>query len=1126
MEKKMKIKQKVVALLFLAIAAFATFAFSPVDTQAAMADNAYTKPFNAPYYEYRTATTLQSATSYQVGWNQSGGKWFYMTDSRHYYADGLATIGGKNYLFDHNGYCVTGWVRFTEDVKWGYQGPRIMYFDPTNAWMVTQYQVIDGIGRSFGNSGYLQYGRGNKVVWNGVEYILDDAGVCAQWKPSQGTSLVDAKTKFETLAEDDVVDGNYEFQAQVNDNTEVVPWGFTPIKTKEDYSYISFNIVSDDSMKGQFGAWYYNVGTYKGRVIDAKSTVTDYDLYDQFGTECAYIGMAHTRLGIAISNCVSAEVKIEFYDHETGKPVDVQGFATVTDIDSAQACEITSDYDKIYVADDCELMYTPGDSGNPIFCDPIENGKLRNDGDTSGQVLVNFTGSSFSFRFYNDDSFWESNGVPFYSMSDTTSTSHPFFTVDDVMNASDLGNHSWQGYIASRPARVATPHPPAKTVSDSDEKDVTTNTLKDMDEGYSYKISENVPMQASNKFYYTNYQIVDKLEPCLDYVSARVENDAGQDVSSLYSINVSGQTVTFTCKDPSADSFYGQTYHYIINVKIDKTSDLSGYLKDDHYEIPNKGSLIVKSDYEDETYDTNQVITKVKVPEPAKITINLTKTGSNTECTEGNPNYTLKDTEVTVYSDEKCTVSVGKITTDENGKGSISGLNAAKYWVKETKAPSGYSLNQTPQAIDATNATNGQTYEIEISDVPLLDPVGILLQKIDATTNKAGAMQGAQFEVKYYTSIMDSDPAAAGQTPARTWVFETDSDGYLTYDEDYLVSGDELYVNANGTPSLPYGTLTFKEIKAPEGYLINSTIITAKIDASSSGLDISYQAPTQKEQPLTLRLTKTEAGSGKAVEGVVFTHTDPDGKQKTYTTDANGKITISNLAYGNHTLVETKTVAGLTLNTQKIQFTVGTDNKITITSGSAEETSTNGKVTVNVANDGCIDVAMENKLANFDILVHKVNENSTKLEGAEFTLYSDSNCKTQIGKATSNSDGELRFSDLTIGAVYYMKETAAPEGYKIPVNSDGSEIVYKIQTASSAVDGTFTLYVNDKAYTSDSGQFHVAGTASDRVADLTIVNQTSVQLPETGSNGMIIIAGVGAVLACVAIVLIVRRKKK
>ena len=42
---------------------------------------------------------------------------------------------------------------------------------------------------------------------------------------------------------------------------------------------------------------------------------------------------------------------------------------------------------------------------------------------------------------------------------------------------------------------------------------------------------------------------------------------------------------------------------------------------------------------------------------------------------------------------------------------------------------------------------------------------------------------------------------------------------------DYLVSGDAFYYNSAGTiVTLPLGTVTIQETKAPEGYLINNEL--------------------------------------------------------------------------------------------------------------------------------------------------------------------------------------------------------------------------------------------------------------------------------------------------------------
>ena len=77
-----------------------------------------------------------------------------------------------------------------------------------------------------------------------------------------------------------------------------------------------------------------------------------------------------------------------------------------------------------------------------------------------------------------------------------------------------------------------------------------------------------------------------------------------------------------------------------------------------------------------------------------------------------------------------------------------------------------------------------------------MDLVGILLGKVDAETNQnkpqgSATLQGAQFTVKYYAGLWEAnkDPATLGKTPSRTWVFQTDKDGYTSHSKNYLVTG-------------------------------------------------------------------------------------------------------------------------------------------------------------------------------------------------------------------------------------------------------------------------------------------------------------------------------------------------
>lgn len=518
--------------------------------------------------------------------------------------------------------------------------------------------------------------------------------------------------------------------------------------------------------------------------------------------------------------------------------------------------------------------------------------------------------------------------------------------------------------------------------------------------------------------------------------------------------------------------------------------------------------------------------TSSEPPKTAKI--ELQKKSGDPEVTDGNDNYSLKDAEYTVYSNKTCTTVVGMIKTDEKGYGSLSGLPLGIYYVKETKASPGYGLDTNIYTADVSSGSTAEiTTKVLSTEIPLLDPVTIILKKVDAETGNNnpqgnGSLKDAQFLVKYYTVIMDTDPEKSGYKAERSWIFKTDEDGFLAFSKEYLVSGDELYLDATGSPSLPFGTVTFQEIKAPQGYQLNPEIIVSPINKTASYEPI-YHEPTIKENILKLNLKKVQDGTSVVIPGVVFEHTNPDGTTEKWTTDKSGNITIKGLQWGTHTIKEISVPDGYELNTSVIKFTVSEKNEITFEDQNIEETETNGAISMEVNKEGNIDITVENKVAPFKVQIHKINNKNQVLEGAEFTLYSDKDCKNEVAKEISDEKGNLTFENLQVEKEYYLKETKAPKGYKIPLNADGSEIIYKIKVESTPVDNIFNFYVNDKVYT-NSSTGSITVDSAERVGSLTIVNNIGYKLPNTGSNKAMILYGVGSALMVLSA--IVSRKRR
>lgn len=527
-------------------------------------------------------------------------------------------------------------------------------------------------------------------------------------------------------------------------------------------------------------------------------------------------------------------------------------------------------------------------------------------------------------------------------------------------------------------------------------------------------------------------------------------------------------------------------------------------------------------------------------PGPQKGKLSIMKKSANPEITENNPCYELKGAEYGVYKtkadatndkNKVNTLIIGKYDDTEKNKNWSNEieLEAGTYYVKETKAPKGYALN--PNAVKVVIEAGKNTWIGEESndfvDYPQSDPVRILLGKVDKETNKnkpqgSASLAGAEFTVKYYKGIYDEDPATQGQTPARSWVLKTNENGFATLSSKYKISGDDFYYASTGDPTLPVGTITIQETKAPTGYFINDKVFVRKIVAGGNkeGVD-TYNQPEVLEKVIKFNIKKVQVGTSTPVAGAVFRHTLPDGSTKDLETNGSGEITITGLASGTHKIKEIKSPDGYQLNTNEVVFEVeaGT-GKIKFTSG------TNSLVTQGVEDSGDGYATFADMVNPFDLKITKTNEHGKALKGAEFTLYSDKECTKVVDTQTSDENGVLSFKGLKVETTYYFKETKAPTGYRIPVDENGNAYVHSVYVTATPQTNTFEFTVDETKYdtSNTTGTVHLEGTKKDRVVAVSITNKTMQLLPETGSNGTVLLIGLG--VAVIAFALYKSKKEK
>ena len=431
----------------------------------------------------------------------------------------------------------------------------------------------------------------------------------------------------------------------------------------------------------------------------------------------------------------------------------------------------------------------------------------------------------------------------------------------------------------------------------------------------------------------------------------------------------------------------------------------------------------------------------------AKVTVNLQVLGfggsvsSNppagyyVEFTGSNGNYTYKGLSSTKTSSTN-------IKQKENGEMHISfGTNTAPYYlaVIETYSGTDYDVDNRDQRIDLGNGDPNAV--IDLDDIELDNQLKTGSVQIDKQfLNENGAIENipddklaeVAFKIKHNGKYLTF----------------TGSDGIYTYKGENN-TGTELKLNkstynfvANELPARE--EYTVYEVSGTTGYSFSIDPVTFTITPAGSVKKVF----TNKAMTGTISIVKHSADGVLSGWQFRVTGTAKTGQSydKTFTTDAKGTITISNIRIGDYKVTEVKTgktVGYITENSKDL------------------EVKTDTVTTVN----------FENKpYAN--IVINKVDSvKGTALSGATFGIYTDAECEIPAQAYTSATDDTLTDAEITEsatgkytcnflpieskdGTTYYVKELTAPDHYAI--DTDVHPVTLKTANSTVAVSNNAT----------------------------------------------------------------------
>ena len=447
------------------------------------------------------------------------------------------------------------------------------------------------------------------------------------------------------------IPGQYGFRPKVMKGiTKVSPfggtssdWATSSTNTEgKSHSWDAFRLKGNENLKGKIGVYYSNVGSdpVSGKTLDMKITLNDWKInaykwdhstepIKKVALENPYAAFGVDDFEIFTPGDGALAYRVDFIDHDTGKPVKLNTQMTFLDIDGNQWVGFDSStyshIDNVYYGDQEGknwLSYMDKMGKKYIYSDANLHHEALPDG--SGTVRSSNLYGGFTTSLSNTDHmnitwvYGTNTGKHAVESQNELLATNGYWQLNDSNYDADaqknkigtIASSIWNGnfnhaYLAfgGRAILPDKPLDPKKFVSDKDEgtnvpseiggiKSVTHDMLENRYEQYHYQIVHSVP-DVRDRFKYSEYRITDNLDNILniDTGSIRVYNRENQDVTYMFTVTLSsGNNLSVIAKSDTLalDDFYRETY----KISFDATVKPGKSLKD-HADPKHKNQAVI-----------------------------------------------------------------------------------------------------------------------------------------------------------------------------------------------------------------------------------------------------------------------------------------------------------------------------------------------------------------------------------------------------------------------------------------------------------------------------------------------------------------------------------------------------
>ena len=387
---------------------------------------------------------------------------------------------------------------------------------------------------------------------------------------------------------------------------------------------------------------------------------------------------------------------------------------------------------------------------------------------------------------------------------------------------------------------------------------------------------------------------------------------------------------------------------------------------------------------------------------------------------------------------------VATLTTDQEGKASVSDLPLGTYELVEITAPEGFVKSPEPQKV---------TFKYEDQNTPVIEQEVLLKnerQKAKISVVKRDAETKKEIKGAVFGLYVKEDIQVGNQTLVKADTLigkaETGEDGKATFSFD-----------------LPFGKYYVKELEAPAGYVSSEQVLDVEFSYQGQEIDVVEITSEFLNQPTKVSITKVDTATGVELSGATLMVLDKNGEMVDSWKSVKGEAhVIRGLKVGETYTLREETAPYGYLRAEEVSFTVKDTEEIQKVE--MKDDVPTGSILINKKGEFLEKVSVFEQIGGW--ISHVFEYLSGSLKEVTFAVYAREDIPAADGESkdyykkdelvaeiTTDHAGVARISGLPLGK-YYVKEKETAHGFVLDQEAREIDLLYRDQETAEITYST------------------------------------------------------------------------